>query len=292
MNETINNFSKPIKSILILLIYLILPSISYKIVNRITGLSLYSSDTYDVVVIELLLDLISFIVFFMIYRKKIVKDFNISISSILKLLEDILLYYIIFSIVNYFVSYLVVYIYDLFGINYQAIDNQISIEEMFKSAPRLIFIDACVMAPLIEETVFRASIRVSIKNNGVFISISGLIFGIAHISQHMLTLISILIMGIIIDYIVNMDISKKLKIYYVGCAILITCLVTYLVLSNIYGFNTLIQEFKLSELIGSISYISAGMVLAYVYVKKNNLILNASIHSLNNVMSFISLLIH
>ncbi len=292
MSKTINNFIKPIKTILILLIYLILPSISYKLINKITNLSINSSDTYDVVVIELLLDLISFIVFCIIFRKKIFKDYQVSINNIFKLLESILLYYILFSIVNFFVSYLVVFIYNMFGIEYQAIDNQISIEEMFKSAPRLIFIDACVIAPLIEEMVFRVSIRESIKNNGVFISISGLIFGIAHISQHILTLISILIMGIMIDYIVNMNISKKLKVYYVGCAILITCLISYLILSNIYVLNTLIQEFKLSELIGSISYISAGMVLAYVYVKNNNLILNASVHSLNNVMSFISLLIH
>ena len=59
MSKTINNFIKPIKTILILLIYLILPSISYKLINKITNLSINSSDTYDVVVIELLLDLIS-----------------------------------------------------------------------------------------------------------------------------------------------------------------------------------------------------------------------------------------
>lgn len=59
--------------------------------------------------------------------------------------------------------------------------NQESVNEIFKIAPYYILISGVLFAPLVEETVFRLSIRNIFKNDKLFILISGLVFGTLHV---------------------------------------------------------------------------------------------------------------
>ena len=47
----------------------------------------------------------------------------------------------------------------------------------------------------------------------------------------------------------------------------------------------------INEIINSISYIAMGMYLAYIYAKENNIYINIGVHSLNNILSMIVLLL-
>ena len=59
--------------------------------------------------------------------------------------------------------------------------NQQAIIDMFKRNPIYIFMSAVIFAPIIEELVYRFSFRKLFKNDWVFIIVSGLIFGFAHL---------------------------------------------------------------------------------------------------------------
>ena len=59
--------------------------------------------------------------------------------------------------------------------------NEETIRAMFSKAPIYVFISAVFLAPLLEELVFRQSIRNMFSNDLLFIIISGLIFGGLHV---------------------------------------------------------------------------------------------------------------
>ena len=59
--------------------------------------------------------------------------------------------------------------------------NQVSLNEMFSNKPYFVAILAMIYAPIAEELMFRGCFRKIIKNKWIFIIISGLLFGLAHI---------------------------------------------------------------------------------------------------------------
>ena len=70
--------------------------------------------------------------------------------------------------------------------------NDETVRTLFNSYPIYIFLSAVIIAPFTEELVFRQSIRYLIKNNVLFIIVSGLVFGFMHILSSMSTLADIL----------------------------------------------------------------------------------------------------
>lgn len=60
--------------------------------------------------------------------------------------------------------------------------NEQSVQSMIASLPWLMVINAGFLAPIVEELVFRKSYEHLIKNKVIYIIISGLIFGLAHVS--------------------------------------------------------------------------------------------------------------
>lgn len=63
----------------------------------------------------------------------------------------------------------------------QIAGNEEQIREMFKVSPIYIFISSVLIAPFLEELVFRLGIRHVIKNDILFILVSGLVFGSLHV---------------------------------------------------------------------------------------------------------------
>ncbi len=62
-------------------------------------------------------------------------------------------------------------------------NNEKEVIETFHKLPLYTIITATVLAPILEESVFRLSIRKIIKNDYLFIIISGLLFGILHVTS-------------------------------------------------------------------------------------------------------------
>ena len=60
--------------------------------------------------------------------------------------------------------------------------NEQSVQSMIASLPWIMVINAGILAPIVEEIVFRKSYEPLIKNKIIYVLISGFIFGLAHVT--------------------------------------------------------------------------------------------------------------
>ena len=60
-------------------------------------------------------------------------------------------------------------------------ENEQIVRQQFQISPIYIYISAVIFAPILEELIFRQSIRNLIRNKWIFVIISGLIFGGMHV---------------------------------------------------------------------------------------------------------------
>lgn len=60
-------------------------------------------------------------------------------------------------------------------------NNEETVQSMISALPWLMLINAGVIAPIVEELVFRKSLKDVFSNKWLFIGISGLLFGLAHV---------------------------------------------------------------------------------------------------------------
>lgn len=108
--------------------------------------------------------------------------------------------------------------------------NEQSIQETLTKLPLYVFIQAVIIAPFMEEMVFRQSIRNIITNNLTFIITSGLIFGGIHVIGNINTAYDLLYIipygtpGIIFAYILTKtdNICVPMSIHFIHNLLLIT----------------------------------------------------------------------
>ena len=180
-------------------------------------------------------------------------------------------------------------VFELLGLEYETSENQSLIELLTGSAPLLMTISACIMAPICEELIFRGMVGEIIKDKRVYITVSGLIFGLVHVTGSVVLIFEIIALGLIIDYALSQkDKSKILLPVIMAVVLLIICGIIYYFQ---YG-NLLVKITSLNptEVVGSITYIIMGLYLAYIYAKHNSILLNMGIHSLNNIFSMVMIL--
>ena len=67
-------------------------------------------------------------------------------------------------------------------------NNQINLQESFKTMPVFIALLSTLYAPIAEELMFRGTIRKFIKNKKAFILVSGILFGLLHVIDDSKTL--------------------------------------------------------------------------------------------------------
>ncbi|MDD2504964.1 MAG: CPBP family intramembrane metalloprotease, partial [Bacilli bacterium] len=68
---------------------------------------------------------------------------------------------------------------------------------LIESAPGMMMLSSVIIAPFIEEVIFRLGFKKVIKNKVLFILISGLIFGLMHIIPSSLSLFVLMLQSII-----------------------------------------------------------------------------------------------
>ena len=109
------------------------------------------------------------------YRKDFIKGFKDFNKNIKKYLDYIRVW--IISLILMVISNLII-------INFttqKVAANQQAALEQLHIFPIYLIISASIIAPIIEETIFRLSFRKAIKNNILFIILSGLVFGSLHV---------------------------------------------------------------------------------------------------------------
>ena len=194
-----------IKTYISYIIYIFVPYVIVVLSKLIFNRTYSSSNINDLIFFNTLCDAIFLVVFIIIgidilkKKKKITgKTKKEKIKNFIKLA---LITTLLFYAVKYVAAIYVTALLSLFGLSETA-NNQQLVEEMFKSAPLLNILTGTICAPIVEEIIFRGSVRRVIKDKKVFVIVSGLLFGLVHVLRYDLPIFAILILGCLIDTIV------------------------------------------------------------------------------------------
>ena len=135
----------------------------------------YKDYTYFNVLIEL------FVVVMLLYNKEFKKDYKIFKLNSKDNIRKIISYFALFmglkigtALISSILS---------FALNYTLgeSENQEAVMKLVSAEPLLMIINTCILAPFVEEGIFRLSIRKVFSNKYLFILVSGLFFGMMHI---------------------------------------------------------------------------------------------------------------
>lgn len=185
-----------LKIVLILFVFFNIGRIFSEIFVNI-GFDISTFDFKDTAYIEALIGIFLSLIVFILYYKTIIKDYNdfkINFKSNLK--KCFMLFGVLLA-VKVFASVVTSVLSIVFNVELTQSVNQNIIETLIGSAPVMMFISSVLVAPFIEEIIFRLGLKKIINNNKVFIIISGLIFGLMHVLPSELSLVLIMLQSII-----------------------------------------------------------------------------------------------
>lgn len=201
---------------------------------NLTGFKTSNFDYIDLAYYSTLMELINLFIVGLLYRKCLKKDLIIFKLNIKDFINKILHFFIIFIVVKFASSFATIFLDLLLGYDIIETTNQSAINLLFNSSPLVMSISCVILAPVVEECIFRLGLKKFIKNKYLFMIISGLTFGLLHVFPTELP-------------------------YAVA-------------------------------LTDSITYVTMGVCLAYIYDETNNIWVTIGIHMLNNLLGIISLL--
>ena len=230
-------------------------------------------------------EVIMFTLCFILYHKSIKEDFK-EVKKNKNYFKDIFKLYIGELVVSISASIVIVSIANTFGLSITTgSENNILAQKLLKSAPVLMCMGIAIIGPFYEEGIMRLGLKKGIKNKGVFAIVSGFIFGIIHVVDNLFIILTLPILGFLLDKC--MDIKDKKK--YLLSA---TSIITYIgiILGVYYGIHhSLNGIIDTKNIIYGISYVGIGTYFAIVYLKKNNIFYTIGTHMLVNTIATIFL---
>lgn len=129
----------------------------------------------EFLIIKNILSLIAILISYFIYRKSFKKDlqnFKKTTKSSMKIAFKYWLGGVVVMIASNFL---------LQRLGFSLPSNETTVEAILKLSPILGFIYVAVVAPVLEEIIFRKTFKEAITNKYLFVIISALIFGLLHI---------------------------------------------------------------------------------------------------------------
>lgn len=169
-----NNLKYILKGLSVIFVYFffsIFQSLPFDILN----INVNNLPSLLKIIYSLTIEILMICIIFFIFDKEFKMAFNDLKKNHLSYFNKYLKYYILGLIVM-MVSNIFINIFDG-GLS----ANETIIRNEFASFPIYIFISAVILAPLLEESVFRLGFRSIFKNDFLFITISSLIFGGLHL---------------------------------------------------------------------------------------------------------------
>jgi membrane protease YdiL (CAAX protease family) len=116
------------------------------------------------------------IILFFIYKKELKEDFKKFKDNLLENIDTGFRCWILGLVVMMVSNLLILFLFNSGGAN-----NENAVQSMLKSFPALMFITSTFLAPFNEELVFRKTIKDVFKNKWVFVALSFILFGGAHV---------------------------------------------------------------------------------------------------------------
>lgn len=176
------NLKELLKGLMIIALYFFLGELL-----SIPFLFLYQKKLLNLEIANLLLYISLTIIFVIIYFK----DLKIDFKNFLKNPKEILKIGFNYWIKGLFVMMVSSFIFNIIGIGTSV--NQEQNLELLKNMPLYELISAIILAPILEELVFRRSLKYALKNNYIYAYTVGLIFGFIHITTSLSSPIMLLL---------------------------------------------------------------------------------------------------
>ncbi len=225
---------KNIIKFILLIIMFFLGGIIFSLIFHYFGIDPTKFDSKDNAYFQCLAELTYAIIIYLAYRKYMQSDYKEFKNGKSKYMDTFVKYLAIFFAVKIASAVLTSIIGYMIGLELTDSENQTIIVELTRSAPFMMLLSTSLLAPIVEEGIFRLSLRKIINNKTVFIILSGLIFGFMHI------------------FPTEIPIAEAL---------------TY-----------------------SITYVTMGVFLAYVYADTDNIWIPILLHGTNNLLSMLAIL--
>lgn len=170
----INNKAKYIiKAVLIVLLFLFIDYVNI-IPIRIFNITEFRGPV--VVILDTFKNIIMASILFLIYRKELIKEWDTFRSDFLNNIDSGVKYWFVGLFIMVTSNLLISVLFNSNGAG-----NEATVQNYISYLPWLMFIDAGIIGPFIEEMVFRKSFRDATKNKWVFALVSALVFGGMHV---------------------------------------------------------------------------------------------------------------
>lgn len=135
----------------------------------------------DTAYADTLIELCLTIIVIIFYYRKFIVDWDEFKKSSKKNWKECIINFGLLFIVKIAASVITSVICLLFGIEFAESNNQMIIELLIHNATLMMLISSVILAPIVEEGIFRLGFKKVIDNKKVYILISGLIFGLMHV---------------------------------------------------------------------------------------------------------------
>lgn len=170
-----NKILNILKSLGIILLMLCFNAIFFSILNiNITNLSNKQYILYLTISNTILMA-----IFFLIYRKTLIKDFKSYIKKFTQNIELSIKYWLIGFIIMVVSNLIITFI-----LNKGLAGNEQEVRSYIDSFPLFMIFNTVIYAPFTEELTFRKSIKDAINNKWLYVLTSGLVFSILHIVSY------------------------------------------------------------------------------------------------------------
>ena len=167
------------KNILINLIIFIVYGFSWfnlALIFNFIGININNLSESAKIIFSIFFELLIAIFLIIIYNKKLKEDIKDYLKNALKYFSNNIKYWLLGIGISTIINSLIL---TIFKINTS--DNQAAINSLFKTKPLYVIISAVIVAPIIEELIFRNCFRNIFKSNITYIIMSGLVFGLFHV---------------------------------------------------------------------------------------------------------------
>lgn len=206
MKENVKNIFKLIISFVLFFNLSLVITYIFKLV----GINYSDFNYVDYACLNTFIELIMFVVVLLFYKKYFKKDLVLFKLNKRDYIKKIISYFVIFLVVKYGVALFSSLLLVMLGSDLVTSENQEAVVNLAKTMPFMMMISTSLLAPFVEEGIFRLGIKKVINNKYLFILVSGLIFGFMHIFPTELPLYVALIeslnyvtMGLLLAYIYN-----------------------------------------------------------------------------------------
>lgn len=177
---------------------------------KLVGINYSDFNYIDYACLNTFIELIMFVVVLLFYKKYLKKDLVLFKLNKKDYIKKIISYFLIFLVVKYGIALFSSLLLVMLGSDLVTSENQEAVVNLAKKLPFMMMISTSLLAPFVEEGIFRLGIKKVINNKYLFILVSGLIFGFMHIFPTELPLYVALIeslnyvtMGLLLAYIYN-----------------------------------------------------------------------------------------